>query len=128
MDIRTILRDVEGGHRLSEGEAAALLKVRGRDIFLLFSLADALREERAGTVVTYVRNQNIHLTNICKNLCGFCGFGRNEGDDGAFCDNTETIEKKVALATSRNVTEWLLPPPATSRRSACYQESIPALQ
>jgi len=108
MDINIILRDVEGGHRLSEEEAAALLKVRGRDIFLIFSLADAIREERAGPVVTYVRNQNIHLTNICKNLCGFCGFGRNEGDEGAFCDDIEMIKKKVALARSRNVTEICL--------------------
>jgi 5-amino-6-(D-ribitylamino)uracil---L-tyrosine 4-hydroxyphenyl transferase len=108
MDIGTVLRDVEGGHDLSEEEAAALLKVRGRDIYEILSTADALREERAGPVITYVRNQNIHLTNICKNLCGFCGFGRNEGDEGAFCDDRDTIEKKVALASSRNVTEICL--------------------
>jgi len=30
-----------------------------------------MRERRAGDIVTYVRNQNLHVTNICKNLCGF---------------------------------------------------------
>jgi FO synthase subunit 2 len=108
MDIGNVLRDVAGGHRLSEEEAVALLKTRGRDIFEIFSAADNLREERAGPVVTYVRNQNIHITNICKNLCGFCGFGRKEGDEGAFCDDRDTILKKVALASSRNVTEICL--------------------
>jgi FO synthase subunit 2 len=108
MDIGNVLRDVEGGHCISEAEAAALLKVRGRDIFAILSTADALREERAGPEVTYVRNQNIHITNICKNLCGFCGFGRNEHDEGAFCDDRDMIQKKVALATSRNVTEICL--------------------
>jgi FO synthase subunit 2 len=108
MDIGTVLRDVAGGHRMSEEEAIALLKVRGRDIFEIFSEADNIREERAGPVVTYVRNQNIHITNICKNLCGFCGFGRKEGDEGAFCDDRDTILKKVALASSRNVTEICL--------------------
>jgi len=108
MDICRLLRDAEGGYHLSEEEAAAMLKVRGRDMYAILSTADSLREERAGPLVTYVRNQNIHITNICKNLCGFCGFGRKEEDEGAFCDDKDTILKKVALASSRNVTEICL--------------------
>ncbi len=108
MDIVRLLGDVEDGYHLGEDEAAALLKVRGRDIFQILSTADVLREERVGPDVTYVRNQNIHITNICKNLCGFCGFGRKEEDEGAFCDDRETLLKKVALASSRNVTEICL--------------------
>jgi len=108
MDIGKVLRDVEGGHCLSEEEASGLLKVRGREVFEILSAADTIREERAGPVVTYVRNQNIHITNICKNLCGFCGFGRKEEDEGAFCDDMDTIQRKVTLATSRNVTEICL--------------------
>ena len=113
MDIGKLLGDVGGGYHLSEEDAAALLKVRGRDIFEILSAADSLREERAGPVVTYVRNQNIHITNICKNLCGFCGFGRKEEDEGAFCDDRDTILKKVALASSRNVTESASSPGCT---------------
>jgi 5-amino-6-(D-ribitylamino)uracil---L-tyrosine 4-hydroxyphenyl transferase len=108
MDIGKLLGDVEGGYHISEEEAAALLKVRGRGMFEILSTADSLRVERAGPVVTYVRNQNIHITNICKNLCGFCGFGRKEEDEGAFCDDRDTILKKVALAASRDVTEICL--------------------
>jgi FO synthase subunit 2 len=108
MDIGKVLMDVEGGHCLSEEEASGLLKVRGREVFGILSAADIIREERAGPVVTYVRNQNIHVTNICKNLCGFCGFGRKEEDEGAFCDDTDMIQRKVALAISRNVTEICL--------------------
>ena len=108
MDIGKLLGDVKAGYHLGEEEAAALLKVRGRDMFEILSTADSLREEQAGPVVTYVRNQNIHITNICKNLCGFCGFGRKEEDEGAFCDDRDTILKKVALASSRNVTEICL--------------------
>jgi FO synthase subunit 2 len=108
MDIGKVLGDIEGGYCLSEDEASGLLKVRGREVFRILSAADIVREERAGPVVTYVRNQNIHITNICKNLCGFCGFGRKEEDEGAFCDDMDTIQRKVALATSRNVTEICL--------------------
>ena len=114
MDIATLLGDVKAGYHLSEEEAAALLKVRGRDMFEILSTADSLREERAGPVVTYVRNQNLHITNICKNLCGFCGFGRKEEDEGAFCDDRETIRRK-----------WHLPLPGTSLRSAFSQGCTP---
>jgi len=55
-----------------------------------------------------VRNQNIHITNICKNLCGFCGFGKSPGDEGAYCNDREEIEKKVALAVEWNVNEICL--------------------
>ena len=62
-----------------------LLSARGRDVWRITAAADEMRERRAGDDVTYVRNQNLHVTNICKNLCGFCGFGRNATDEGAFC-------------------------------------------
>jgi len=58
--------------------------------------------------MSYVRNQNIHITNICKNLCGFCGFGRRAGDEGAYCDDRETVLKKTRLALERRVTEICL--------------------
>ncbi|MDD1715873.1 MAG: 5-amino-6-(D-ribitylamino)uracil--L-tyrosine 4-hydroxyphenyl transferase CofH [Methanolinea sp.] len=109
MDLRTLLSDVAGGHRLTEEEAVALLSVRDmRSLFRIFSVADRLREERAGDIVTYVRNQNLHITNICKNLCGFCAFGRRETDPGAFCDDREIILKKAALAAEREVSEICL--------------------
>ncbi|HNQ33502.1 MAG TPA: 7,8-didemethyl-8-hydroxy-5-deazariboflavin synthase subunit CofH, partial [Methanoculleus sp.] len=69
--LHTLLCDTLAGHRLTEEEAVQLFTTRGRDIWKIAAAADELREERAGDAVTYVRNQNIHVTNICKNLCGF---------------------------------------------------------
>jgi 5-amino-6-(D-ribitylamino)uracil---L-tyrosine 4-hydroxyphenyl transferase len=103
-----LLWDVIGGHRLTEKEAASLLDARGRSLLRILRAADEVREERAGTVVTYVRNQNIHITNICKNLCGFCGFGRRAGDPGAFRDDGEALERKARLGVVRGVTEICL--------------------
>jgi len=108
METTSLLRDVCEGYRLKEQEAVRLLKTKGREVFEILAAADRLREERAGPSVTYVTNQNIHITNICKNLCGFCGFGRRAGDEGAYCDDHETIRKKTALARERNVTEICL--------------------
>ncbi|MDD1717979.1 MAG: 5-amino-6-(D-ribitylamino)uracil--L-tyrosine 4-hydroxyphenyl transferase CofH [Methanoregulaceae archaeon] len=108
MNLREILSDSVAGHRLTEQEAVELLSVRGRAVLEVIAAADSLREERAGNVVTYVRNQNIHITNICKNLCGFCGFGRAPQDEGAFCDDQETVKSKARLAVFRKVTEICL--------------------
>jgi FO synthase subunit 2 len=108
MDLDRLLHDISEGHRMTETEAAALLNLRGRKVFSVLAAADNIREKKAGDIISYVRNQNIHITNICKNLCGFCGFGKRQGDEGAYCNDREEIEKKVALAVEREVTEICL--------------------
>lgn len=108
MDLGKLLNDIREGYRMSEQDSASLLNTRGRDVFSILAAADDMREIKAGPVITYVRNQNIHITNICKNLCGFCGFSKSPGDEGAYCNGREEIEKKVALAVERKVTEICL--------------------
>jgi FO synthase subunit 2 len=105
---KTLLSDISGGHRLTNDEAAHLLTTRGRDIYRITALADEIREQRAGDTVTYVRNQNLHVTNICKNLCGFCGFGRKATDDGAYCHDKNGIQAQARLARERKVSEICL--------------------
>jgi FO synthase subunit 2 len=104
-DISTLLSDVLGGHRLSAAEATRLLDTRDRAVFQIAAAADEMREHRAGKTVTYVKNQNLHVTNICKNLCGFCGFGRRAEDEGAYCNDKAAIQAKARLALERGVTE-----------------------
>lgn len=107
-NLSILLSDVICGHRLTGSEATRLLNTRGRDILRVASAADELREHRTGNVITYVKNQNLHVTNICKNLCGFCGFGRRSNDEGAFCNNKDAIQEKARLALQRGVTEICL--------------------
>lgn len=104
-EISLLLSDVLGGHRLSLTEATQLLNVRNRDLLRIVSAADEMRERRAGDIVTYVKNQNMHVTNICKNLCGFCSFGRSANDDEAYCNDKATIQAKARVAVERGVTE-----------------------
>ena len=107
--LHDLLDDTIAGHRLTEEEAVCLLKARhGRDVWDIAAAADELRERKVGDTVTYVRNQNIHVTNICKNLCGFCGFGRRADDPEAFCDDLEAVREKARAAVGRNVTEICL--------------------
>ena len=106
--ISLLLSDVLGGHHLTVEEAALLLKTRGRDVWKITAAADEMRERRAGDTVTYVRNQNLHVTNICKNLCGFCGFGRRPTDPEAYCHDKAGIQVQARLAYQRKVTEICL--------------------
>ena len=106
--VPALVSDVLGGSRLTEKEAEFLLSAKGRDVWRIAAAGDEMRERRAGNVVTYVRNQNLHVTNICKNLCGFCGFGRKATDEGAYCHDKEGIQVQARLAHERNVTEICL--------------------
>lgn len=106
--VQQLVSDTLGGHRLTEAEAEFLLSARGRDVWRITAAADELRERKVGDTVTYVRNQNLHVTNICKNLCGFCGFGRKATAEGAYCNDKAAIRKQARLAYQRKVTEICL--------------------
>ncbi|MGB7992876.1 5-amino-6-(D-ribitylamino)uracil--L-tyrosine 4-hydroxyphenyl transferase CofH [Methanoregula sp.] len=103
--LSTILSDAAGGNRISEKDAIRLFTTRGRDVWKIAYAADEKREQVAGNTVTYVRNQNINVTNICVNTCGFCGFSKKPGDEGSYFHDEAVIREKAALAKSRNVTE-----------------------
>ncbi|QSZ67473.1 7,8-didemethyl-8-hydroxy-5-deazariboflavin synthase subunit CofH [Methanofollis aquaemaris] len=104
-EIRVLLSDTLAGHRMTEEEALSLLTVRDRRVWEIAAAADGARQERAGETVTYVRNQNLHITNICKNLCGFCGFGRKAAAPGAYLHGREEVERRARLARDRDVSE-----------------------
>jgi FO synthase subunit 2 len=103
--LKTLLDDVKNGHRLSNDEAAELFRTQNRNIWEIATAADETREQRVGNDVTYVRNQNINVTNLCVNACGFCGFSKKTGDEGIYFHDRSEIQKKAALAKKREVTE-----------------------
>jgi len=103
--LNNLLDDVLAGHRLTEEEAVRLLSARGRDVWRIAAAADELRERKVGETVTYVRNQNINVTNLCVNACGFCGFSRKPGDPDSFCHDEAVVREKARAARERGVTE-----------------------
>lgn len=105
MKAATIISNVLGGARMSEDEAAFLFGLKDRDIWKAAEAADEMRERKVGDVVTYVRNMNIHLTNICKNCCGLCAFGRKVTAPDAFCFSDEEFREHTRDALSKHVTE-----------------------
>ena len=103
--LQELLSDTLAGHRLTEEEAVRLFATRDRDVWAIAAAADELREERVGDVVTYIRNQNINVTNLCVNACGFCGFSRKPGDPDVYRYDETVVRKKAREARERNVTE-----------------------
>lgn len=103
--LHTILKQALGGSRLTEDEAKVLFSAKGRDLWDVAAAADKVREEEAGEAVTYIRNQNINVTNVCVNACGFCGYSKKPGDAGSYYYTKEQVQEKVRLARSRGVSE-----------------------
>ncbi|NMB77667.1 MAG: 5-amino-6-(D-ribitylamino)uracil--L-tyrosine 4-hydroxyphenyl transferase CofH [Methanomicrobiales archaeon] len=101
----TLLEDVKGGHRLTELEAVSLFKTHDRQVWKIAAAADEVREAKVGDDVTYVRNQNINVTNLCVNTCGFCGYSKKPGDEGIYFHDKAEIQRKAKMAHERRVSE-----------------------
>lgn len=71
--------------------------------FYLFCIADELRKEKNGDVVTYVVNRNINFTNICVGACKFCAF-KGEKERG-YVLSMDAILSKVEEAVNIGATE-----------------------
>lgn len=71
--------------------------------FYLSCIADELRKEKNGDVVTYVVNRNINFTNICVGACKFCAF-KGEKEKG-YVLGMDAILSKVEEAVNAEATE-----------------------
>ena len=69
---------------LSENDLLALLGTRDGDLAALVAVADEVRREDVGDVVTYVVNRNINFTNVCYVGCRFCAFAQRKTDADAY--------------------------------------------
>jgi FO synthase subunit 2 len=103
--ITGILENAVDGERITPDQAAVLMEADGRQTFQIAAAADKIRERVVGDAVTYVRNQNINVTNICVNACGFCGFSKRTGDEGAYRLGIDAVREKARAARDRSVTE-----------------------
>ncbi|HID20153.1 MAG TPA: 7,8-didemethyl-8-hydroxy-5-deazariboflavin synthase subunit CofH [Methanophagales archaeon] len=71
--------------------------------FCLFCIADELRKEEKGDVVSYVVNRNINFTNVCVGDCKFCAF-REEKEKG-YLLSMDVVLSKVEEAVNNEATE-----------------------
>jgi FO synthase len=111
-DLAGILERSLGGRPPRVDEIERLFRARGPEVEAVAWVADTLRRERCGEVVTYVINRNINYTNQCYFRCGFCGFSRgpkslNLRGDPYILNVHEVVHRSVE-AWERGATEVCL--------------------
>lgn len=79
--------------RLTFADGCRLFRTDDRKA--LSALADWVKRGRHGAKVYYVLNQHINYSNVCKEVCHFCAFGKHRGDDGAWEYSLEDIFRKA---------------------------------
>lgn len=100
-----ILERALSGRRLTEGEALHLFSCSRDELLLAGMVAHRLREQRAGSFVTYVVNRNINFTNICVGSCTFCAFRRRGHEGDAYLMTPEQVAERAKEAAARGASE-----------------------
>jgi FO synthase len=103
----TALRHAErnpGG--LSDQDALLLLSAQdGAEIDALASLADSVRADAVGDLVTYVVTRNINFTNVCYTGCRFCAFAQRRTDADAYTLSLDQVGQRAEQAWAAGATE-----------------------
>jgi 7,8-didemethyl-8-hydroxy-5-deazariboflavin synthase CofH subunit len=113
-EISRVLEKSLAGEDLNFGEGMVVAEAHGADLVAVIKVADELRRQSAGHLITYVVNRNLNFTNVCTVGCAFCGFSRGPNSPEAYFHSTETLVAKSVEAVERGATE------------VCIQGGLPA--
>ena len=103
--IRSVLEGCLEGREVSVESALLINDARGRDLWALSAVADELRRQQAGDVVTYVVNRNVNFTNVCVKSCKFCAFSRDLRSEQGYLLDHEEIVRRALEARAYGATE-----------------------
>jgi FO synthase len=95
--IAAALERASAGICLSAPEACAFEHTTSSELLALLQVADTLRAQHHGEVITYSRKVFLPLTNLCRDYCGYCTFRKDPGDPGA---KTMTPDEVLAVAAA----------------------------
>jgi FO synthase len=104
-EVRSALRKAERHRPISDADALALFRAEGPALEALCSVADGLRREAVGDVVTYVVNRNINFTNVCYVGCRFCAFAQREVDPESYTLTLGEVADRAREAAGWGATE-----------------------
>lgn len=77
------------GERLTLEDGVALF--HSNDLLTIGQLANFVNQKKNGDNVYFLQNLYINPTNVCEAHCKFCGFRRDQGEDGAYTMNMEEL-------------------------------------
>jgi FO synthase len=107
-----VLDGILVGHEPGVDELVTLLEARGPEVRRVAEVADQLRRDTVGDVVTFVRNRNINYTNVCTFRCRFCAFSKGplslnlRGEP--YLLGLDEIQRRVVEAVDHGATEVCL--------------------
>ncbi|HVM64892.1 MAG TPA: 5-amino-6-(D-ribitylamino)uracil--L-tyrosine 4-hydroxyphenyl transferase CofH [Acidimicrobiales bacterium] len=110
--VREVLDGALDGQEPGVDELTTLFGARGPEVREVCAVADELRRQTVGDVVTWVANRNINYTNICTFKCRFCAFSKGplslnlRGDP--YLLGVDEISRRVAEAEELGATEVCL--------------------
>lgn len=87
-----IIKKLESGERLNFEDG---IKLYDLDIYTLGEFADKKRRELYDNKTFFNINRHINPTNVCKDICKFCGFSANRKNPNQY---TMTLEKVLEIA------------------------------
>ncbi len=107
-----VLAGVLAGQQAGEDELVTLFGARGPELRAVAEVADELRRQAVGDVVTFVRNRNINYTNVCTFRCRFCAFSKGPLSlnlrGAPYLLDLEEVARRVVEAHARGATEVTL--------------------
>jgi FO synthase len=107
-----VLTGVLLGQEPGVDEIATLFSARGPEVAAVAQVADDLRRQAVGDVVTFVVNRNINYTNVCTFKCRFCAFSKGPLSlnlrGTPYLLEVDEISRRVAEAEEKGATEVCL--------------------
>jgi FO synthase len=94
-----------GGALSAEELTAMFAETRPQAIEHMRQVADELRAELAGELVTFVVNRNINISNVCTVGCAFCGFGQGKRSPDAYEHGEQEFVARIHDALEFGATE-----------------------
>jgi 7,8-didemethyl-8-hydroxy-5-deazariboflavin synthase CofG subunit len=94
--IEEVLAKGIAGEALSPQEASRLMRASGSEVPALMMAAGLVRDRCHPGVITYSRKVFIPLTNLCRDVCGYCTFVKQPGTDEAL-----TMTPEMVLASAK---------------------------
>ena len=98
-----ILDKVRNGQRLSLDDGRRLFATD--NLLALGYLANIVRERKNGNNAYFIYNQHVNYSNVCTNLCKFCAFGREKGDEQAYEMSVEEVKEKIRERLDEPISE-----------------------
>src|SRR5439155_26303098 len=100
------------GQEVGEDEIVTLFSARSPEVAAVAEVADELRRNAVGDVVTFVVNRNINYTNVCTFKCRFCAFSKGPLSlnlrGTPYLLGLDEIAARVVEADARGATEVTL--------------------